>query len=625
MKRRSFFIFSLLFVSLAFVSTSAIAGPSLEELQVSEINEMLESSRAKSKSDIKALMKFGLVIPGGSAKSGLTTVSFAAWKQPKFKFYGFSKDSSTFMIGGRKWVTWWDVASGSLKRAVLVESKKYYLFGANRDGSRLIVGEADLDGNKSEFDFAVYDGTTLKEIAELGYNKGSEEEIFGNFNNAVMMDFAMSPGGRWFILAHSTGPYQIWDVQSGKLVQENYGYSNQRQGTWINFSDDDKFASLRGGGKDVLYSLEPFKMLRELKGLDPVLSSKGTFVANPWNSLYKIGGGDMCTVNTKISGAGFTYDEKYWLVAYQDAVAFHTTQGKGCPEVNVVWLNGELKQKKYFTRVVPAPDGKHYAFVGGMASKDGSGIKEFLRIVQWQKPNEDIAQVTVKAERGLELYNGGLKKQGMAILLKLVKSNPVELFSAGYHYKFSEAGVPASLLGEMFLSMDRQESSLRPVALSYYALYACQAKHPFLAAKALGEVNKYLKATSYTFDMGTMAVYNGANALSMKVAGRDDDAYSALIEVGANRKLVNSLITLMDLQSRAFTPLLKDPGKLALALDLDKMLLPKPGKDSPPQDYVDLFGNVVKVQPPATPTVNEKQTESPGVPFIKKKSTVVFE
>ncbi|MCP4452685.1 MAG: hypothetical protein GY809_14580, partial [Planctomycetes bacterium] len=60
------------------------------------------------------------------------------------------------------------------------------------------------------------------------------------------------------------------------------------------------------------------------------------------------------------------------------------------------------------------------------------------------------------------------------------------------------------------------------------------------------------------------------------------------------------------------------------ALDIDQKLLPKPGKEGVKQDYVDLQGNLVKVMPPDTPTMNAPQTTPTAQPAKKKKKSSVI-
>jgi len=622
LKRLSYVALALSFILSLSLAANAFAGPSLEDLSIAEISEMLESSRAKSKSDIKLLMNFGLIIPGGTAKSGLKVVTLHEWDQPNSGYQGFSADSATFVMGNRKWITWWDVKTLGLKRIVLVESKKHFIFGASSDGSRLVIGKAELDGNKTEFDFASFDGTTLKEITELKYNKNSQEDIFGNFAAFGVMDFGMSPAGRWFILSHTKGPLQVWDTSSGSLVYENYNYNNKARGNGFNFSGDDRYVAIVHGGKQVLYSLAPFKKLRDIPYGLITLSSKGNFIAYGGKSLEKMAGGSVCSFDKPVLGSSFTYDDAYWLITYQNAVTFRPTEAKDCPEVETVFIEGKMKGKKYGASVVPAPDGKHYAFVGAFPPHSGNVPVAKVQIFEWAMPEKKTAQVLVKAKRGLKLYQGGLKKQGEAMLRSLVKSDAKILWDADYERKFAKAGVPLDLVGEMILTVANGRVS--PYSYMRYSIYACQARQPFLAAKALSEITKGVNDGSIRIGDKDAAKLALINALALKLAGRDDDAYTALIESGLGEKE----LYLFRVDADAFAPLLKEPDKLALALDIDKSLLPAPGTESVKQDYVDLQGKLVKVLPPATPTMNEPQT-TPTAPTVrpakKKKSSVVLD
>ena len=625
MKRPSYVVLVLCFILSLSLATNAFAGPSLEDLPIAEINEMLESSRAKSKSDIKLLMNFGLVVPGGDAKSGLKTVTLHEWSYPGSKYHGFSSDSNTFVVGDRKWITWWDVKTLGLKRIVLAESKKYFIFGANRDGSKLVIGKAELDGNKSEFDFASFDGATLKELKEFKYNKNSQKEIFGDFSNANTMWFSLSPDGSRFILAHGKGPMQIWDANSGVMVHENYNYNNKAANPEITFSGDGRFAAITTGGVEKVCSLNPFKALRSdpAKAARPVIiSPKGTYMVAGGSYLETPSGERLCGDGKTRPGMGFTYDEEYWLVLYSNGAEFHTTKGKDCAWIKTEGYGKDSQTKKMLGVALPAPDGKHYAMTYYQLPKSGNQLKPMVRIYTWSKPEKASAELVLKVDRGLKLYSGGLKKQGLAILAALVKTDGFALWKKDYSERFAAAGIPLYLVGEMILGASKEMPTLTPYMYSQYAIHACQAKQPFLAAKALAEVNKYAQANAIKADGIGMDMYAAANALSMRVAGRDDDAYTALIESGLGKAMVPVFKRYPD----AFAPLLKEPGKLALALDIDQNLLPKPGKEGVKQDYVDLKGNLVKVMPPATPTMNTPQTTPTAQPSKnKKKSSVILD
>lgn len=622
--RRFASAFALLcLIAILLTASPVYAGPSLEDLPRAEINEMLESSRAKSKSDIKVLMELGFVVPGGSAKSGLRLATLHELKHVPFNYGGFSPDSRMFLTGNRKHLAWWDVATLELQRILLVESKKNYIFGVSSGGQRLVIAKAQLDGNKSEFDFEVYDGQTLKEVCELRYNKSSQKDLFGNFNKAMDMGFALSPDGKWFLLCHGKGPIQVWDAQSGALVHENYNYNNKSIGTAVEFSQNGQFAAVRHGGKQVLYSLQPFRKIRDLGGATVTPSPNGTYLATGGLKLEKMTGGTLCSTDSYKIGAGFTYDESYWLTVFQNAVVFKPTDVKDCPDVNTVFLPDDMKAKKFISFVIPAPDGKHYAFHGLFDNPDVTKI----RIYNWTMPDKHSTLVLAKAERGMELYAGGLKPQGEAMLRDLVKSDAKTLWLKDYDVRFVEAGVPLDIVGTMILNA--AGGAVDPYMYSVYAIYASQAKQPFLAAKAIAEVNKVGAGTSQT--LPTVSRHVLANALSLKVAGRNDDAYSTLIKYSGDQSMTKAMIDVFKRYPDAFAPLLKESGKVALALDIDQSLLPKPGREGAPQNYPDLQGNIVKVMPPATPTTNEKQTDQavqsgPGmIPVKSKKSSVILE
>lgn len=630
LKRSASTAIVLCFFMIFGLVTNVFAGPSLEDLPRDEISEMLESSRAKSKSDIKALMNLNLVVPGGNAKSGLTVVGLHDWSLPGENFFGFSKDSATFVVGRRKWITWWDVKTLSLKRVVLVEGKRDYLFGASSGGERLLIGKAELDGNKSEFDFAVYDGQTLKELVELEYNKNSQKEIFGDFSNYQTMEFAMSPGGSHFMMAHGKGPLQVWDANTGRLVHESYNYNNKTRSPDIDFSGDGSVALVQQGGGNTLYSLSPFRRIRDIKavGGTVVISPKGTYLTLANKELEKVAGGGLCAEDKNMPGMGFTLDEKYWLVNYKNGVKFHAIEGKGCPEIGVVMYETDQSSEKGFGESRPAPDGKHFAFRFFVKPQSGNVWSPRVRVWKWKTPDDSLAKLRLRVDRGLELYRGGLKKQGLAKLASLVETDGFTLWNKNYDMDFAQSGLPLHLVGAMLLNAAKEYPEGIPYIHSQYAIYASQAKQPFLAAKAVAEVNRLLTQSGASVSARTLVTWQLANALALKVAGRNDDAYTALLEMVRDETTTPEIIQAFERYPDAFAPFLTEPDKVALALDIDKSLLPKPGKEGQPQDYPDLQGNIVKVMPPATPTVNEKQTGSagqPAPPVKKKKSSVILE
>ena len=331
-------------------------------------------------------------------------------------------------------------------------------------------------------------------------------------------------------------------------------------------------------------------------------------------------GGVVCDSGTGMVGSGFTIDDAFWLVSYRNGVGFKPTGAKDCPELNVVMYPAGMKSKKFLLRITPAPDGKHFAVSSHSPPPSGNKLVGKLRIFEWAMPKKETAKVLIKAERGLNLYGGGLKKQGEAMLASVIKTDSALLWDRDFEDRLAKTRAPLYLVGTLYLNASRDISHMQTYIRCQYAIVACQAKQPFLAATALAEVNKAYKE-GRTPSARELAMYTGANALSMMVAGRTDDAYTTLIESGIGKDLVPVLKRYPD----AFAPLLKEPVKLALALDIDQSLLPKPGREGQPQNYVDLAGNLVRVTPPATPTVNRPQTTPARQPAKKKKSSVILD
>ena len=633
MKRFMPIVLALALVFLPNAAHAFSSGPSFDDYRLANIEEKLANPKASSNSDIKALMGIKLIVSGGDQPSGLTTTSLNDWDIPDIDYRGFSDDSSTFTIGSKKWITWWDVKSRKLKRVVYVDNRDHFIFGADQSGKTLIIGKAKRKDNKSVFQFKVYDGDTLKKIRELKYNKQSQKEIFGDFNKNL--EYALSPAGNWFILAHALGPLQVWEVASGALAYERYNYNNPKNNTFINFARNDRSVYISNGGKHILYSLNPFKKLREL-GKTPyplVISPKGTYLAHDTLRLIKADGGELCSHEMLLPGTGFTYDEKFWLKLYKNGIAYHPTEAKDCPKIDTAFLSSDKEREKRVGEVLPAPDGQHYALTYYTVPETGRTLTPAVRIERWFPPSAEKADVLVKVERGIKLYKGGLKKQGEAMLSKLIDEHPKILWLADYDTKFAQSGIPLSLVGKMIVAIIKDEVDMAAgrglTMMQYYygkyALFACQAQQPFLAAIALEKVNAQVREGHVKLGEDNHVRLTAVNALSLKLAGRDDDAYSALIESGLGK----SMLKVFQIYPDAFAPLLREPDKLALALDIDAKRLPKPGSLSIKQDYVDLDGTLVPASPststkPAARPLNKDKTQPTRKP-PKKKSSVILD
>jgi hypothetical protein len=641
-----FFIAILLaFASLAAFQSPAFAyfSPDLERLTAAEINEMLESKRAKSKSDVKRLMEWGYVIKGGDAPSGLRLVKFGQWHPTLYRRNSFGISGDTFELSDFNSVSYWDIASQELKEVIVCEDDKYSIVGNAPGAPELIISKYDRTHGKVtvRVEFAAVDKGTFKKKTDLSSmpmvgNKDNFRQKTGLWSSAA---YATSGDGSLFLFTNGNGWYSVDNVRTGKEVAHSIDhYSSGPEHNPVNrFSPDGtKFFTTLGDKKRVVVDARSGEQLSELpQYYRPSFSADGKYLVV--DKAFMTADGKKKLFEMKQISHEFLPGTDYLAEFYTNGFITQFIEKDGLLQVQ---SQNYKKLGEYLRDSVVSRDGK-YLFLAFADQTTSTGMCDGYKfqVVKIIKPTDKLVKMISSAERAIELYKAGLTKQGIAKMRRLIAQESLGLWFKDYDQKIYAAGMPLVLNSELLIPLieGRKEEIKKgntpdkAIALEYnaYMLYALAARQPTAAIQAYNPLSKGSKDGTVWLSRKLAAFSVILRTLCLKMMGRDDDAYSYLIERAANVEgLATYALPHMKRYPEIFRPLLLEKKKLAVVLDIDPKKLPEPGKQLAKQDYMGLDGKLLRGAPPKpamAPTAKPAASEGKAPGKQKKKSSVVLD
>ncbi|HAJ27947.1 MAG TPA: hypothetical protein DCG53_12025 [Syntrophus sp. (in: bacteria)] len=446
---------------------------------------------------------------------------FTFHNKGRFEFVRYSKDGKSLFVSymyptknadnkdyapnvfNRNVLVQWDTSTGRL--AVLWMSEKnparavtmsedettaiYHLDLYRRE--RLKDGSFSLNILKNQlysYDLTKDDGGPRR-IVEFKNGKGTGPSGLGwhTVPYRTLDNIALSPDAKYIVFSAGSvrtpkeGYHIIVDVGSGKPIKGfpiaygTKGDSGQPNAAAMVFSPDGKNIARRAPIEAGEYSVKTktevievgsWKVIRQLQTTDDWISFglSGITFSPDGKYLYAEGPDFSCDIVSIAAGKTFcrlpnisfgkvvnifSPDSRFFLKfsSLDYVLSF-------LDERNCFWLSRE----KYplpladVQKTALSPDGRHIALAGLMMGENS------LQIINHKAPTDNQIDVFRRAERALELYRSGLKKEGTAMAKEAVAAYPSELLEVGYNDKLTKAGMPLFLLGELYRRTFGQES-----------------------------------------------------------------------------------------------------------------------------------------------------------------------
>ncbi|GAB7023272.1 hypothetical protein JCM12178A_18300 [Salidesulfovibrio brasiliensis] len=609
----------------------AYFSPDLEKFSAAEINEMLQSKRAKSKSDIKRLMEFKYVVPGGDAPSGLKLVTLDEWHPMWYRRKSGGVSGNTASVSDFNSVSYWDVETKQLKEVIVLEDEKYSIVGSNPTSPWLVI--AKHDGQETEFrakvEFASYDARTLDKKAEFQndmilqcYNKGLFRAHTASWSQ---MDYAMSEEGKCFAATAGTGQFSTWLVETGRIMTSAKQEHKKTEFPYTSISPDGKrFFTKVGSEVTAVFDFETGKLLSK-----PSVNVVGT-PSFSRDDKYLLLGKHIMTADGKKKICKLELPFNSFLPGTDLVITWWNTFA----QYSIIDKDGSIEVAKQFFKGIASnglaasvsSDGKYY-FLTSCDSEEQRGPYTHT-IVKAAPPTRDAIRFVEQGERAIELYTAGLKKQGIDKMRGLIKANPQLIWSMDYDKKLVAKGMPPILAAEMLIPVIREtiaDKSNKKKGLAYkysaFSLWALAARQPVAATQAYNAIVQDLNKKAYSLTPWGATKVILLHALSLKMMGKDNAAYDYLIAKGGQMDTFGKQsIKYMSYYPNIFRPLLKDRKKLAVILDVDEKKLPKSGKSLSKRDYLTLDGKELIGKAPDMKNQTVYSDDDSGKPAGKSKT-----
>lgn len=636
---RSSLIVLLLIAAVIFFPdfSHAFFSPGLEKLTAAEINEMLQSKRAKSKSDIKRFMEWGYVVPGGDAPSGLKLVGLDEWHPMSYRRKSFGISGNIISLSDYNSVSYWDLETRQLKEILFLEKDSYSIVGSTPYAPTLVISKYEsANGDFLNVSFASFDANTLKKKVEFKGKvvlPGRKDEFRLHSARWSYVDYATSDDGKSFVVTANNGPFQSWLAETGRgmtMADQPHGGTNRPRNQ---FSPDGKrFYTTVGSGTTAVFDFASGQLLSQppKTGILPVFSPDGKYIVIGNLLLTGDGKNKIATLPGNRKAA---FAKGYLLSFYLDATDYSLIDGD---EIFYVDLQNYKYPAKRLEDVRVSPDGKYST----LAYRDDSGVTGYgpfsFKVVEIESPSKDMAKLVLDAQRAMDLYEAGLHSQAVSMARNLIEKWAKALWFKSYDRKFIEACMPSSLAGEMLVKLidgERKALASNPgsssavlgMGLVDYALWACYSRQPAAAVAAINLLAEGVANKTITISpkIGVQAIM--LQCLSLKLMGKDEEAYSYLIEkVPSTQDMKNYALNYMGANKGTFGPLLEERKKVAVIFDMDLKEVAEPAEKTKKQDYVSLDGKLIiggppmpgKMGPSIFPLKNETQPK-------KSKSVVL--
>jgi hypothetical protein len=392
----------------------------------------------------------------------------------------------------------------------------------------------------------------------------------------------------------------------------------------------------------------------------------------------------------------FSPDSKYFLTLSDYVYAISVLDQHSC-----FWLSNVLHTRSFNGQIglktAFSTDSRHIAVAGQIKGANA------IQIISFKAPEEKQIEVFRQAERAIELYHGGLKKEGIAMAKEAIDIDPAGLYKAAYSKKLKKAGMPLFLSGELYRRVYEQLSrqkdnrlgvnwkdskkgitiikiyqdtpahkcglsagdfitgiggekvaattdflriynelppdrtteieivrngnpiriNITPVkgfsgqafnVLMEFAQSALEAGHPAIAMQAVNIIKGWIREGRTYTDRGMQERLLVVEATTLAALGKESDAFALLIRHNGFEAFGAATLEIYS-QKAAFSILLKDRRKLAVAMMVDEKRFPEvPKKIAPQQPYPNLTGRIIEplTTPPALGTVQPANTS--GIP-----------
>lgn len=644
-----FFRSSLIVVFATFLLlpdlSHAFFSPDLEKLTAAEINEMLQSKRAKSKSDIKRLMEWGYVVKGGDASSGLKLVTFKEWRPELYRRKSFGITGNTFELSDFNSISTWDLETGELREILVCEDDKYSIVGSAPGSPTIVISKYKKKGEKDNHvyaELASYDRNTLKKKATFDtelYLWGKKDDFRKSTGAWGVTDYSTSPDGSLFMATTYWGAYDVLQTATGNLVaHSNKHYpSDEKSAPKNRFLSGGKiFFTTLGDNKRALYDARSGSQLTEvpLVLFYPDMSPDGKYFAI--GDKLMTGDGKKKLFEKELPTHLFLPGSDILMAYVHTGVVYYSIDEDGLYQLS----RQPYDQRAKHVREAEVSRNGDYLFLAFDDLDNFMGVSDGYKfgVVRLDKPSKDDVMIVTKAQRAIELYKAGLKKQGVDMMRDLIGTHSRALWLKDYDRKIYEAGMPLVLVAEMTTrlmgekveaqQMDEYEKRLRARFFASYMLYAAAARQPSAVLRGYNAMAEEAKAGTVFVSAFTAASLFLEQALALKLMGRDNEAYDFLLEKSSISDFAENCIRRTSRYPRIFRSFLKDKKKLAVILDVDPKNLVDPGKELGKQNYLTPDGKLLRGAPPkpATPGVPSGGESGKSAQKAKKKpSSVVLD
>lgn len=483
-----------------------------------ELRKILEEPGGWFSSDeelLKQLRFAGLITErdGKSDKKERNLVDlkdFSFHKKGRFEFVRYSKDGKNLFasymypskdpdsqdnkdynpdIFNRNALTQWDASTGRLETVWLAEENSAKAVDISKD-EKIAIYHVDIYGKYAARGVEVlknqlYSHYLIKEeggsekIASFGYGENS-------YPYRTLDNIALSPDGKLIVFSgrqttHSNFGHQyIIDMTDKKILKQftvKYGEEapDVNKASSMVFSPDGKQLarsfpdSVRGKYARIATHIMDTSSREAIRKLSPEESSLIFF-----NVMYSpdgkylirhlfydktrteiisaVSGGLFCTIPSGGLWNNISPDGKFYLTFLPEQFMTFFLDTRTCFRLpGQIFPQSIGKQLK----TVFSPDGRHIALAG---ETQGGNV---IRIINFNKPDEKQIDIFRKAERAIELYRGGLKKEGVAMAQEVIKTNPQGFHEIDYAKRLDETGMPLFLSGELYQKAYEQASRQR--------------------------------------------------------------------------------------------------------------------------------------------------------------------